>query len=157
MLTEEVKTGVRRVWDAFWSGGVSSPVTVIEQITYLLLIKRLDVPGWAELRGSGPDQLFEIVANRLFPRLLSHLEGEPGYQAALLRDAEFAVPGPAALARVVALLDRIPEGDRDGERELFEHLLDQAFADRQAAARHAPAGREVNGGDARARPGRLRR
>jgi type I restriction enzyme M protein len=126
VLAEDVRAGVKRVWDAFWSGGVTSPVTVVEQITYLLLIRRLDAPGWAELRKAGPDYLFEIVAERLFPRLLSHFQGEPGYRTALVRDAEFAVPGPAALARVFALLDRMPAGDRDGERELFEHLLDQA-------------------------------
>jgi hypothetical protein len=126
VLTEDVKAAVRRVWDTFRSGGVSSPVTVIEQITYLLLIRRLEVPGWTEMRETGPEQLFEIVAERLFPRLLSHFEGVSGYQAALLRDAEFAVPGPGALARVLALLDRVPEDDRDGERELFDYLLDQA-------------------------------
>jgi hypothetical protein len=36
------------------------------------------------------------------------------------------VPGPATLARVFALLDRIPEGERDSERELFDFLPDQA-------------------------------
>ena len=31
-----------RIWDAFWSGGISNPLEVMEQITYLLFIKRLD-------------------------------------------------------------------------------------------------------------------
>ena len=38
----EFKRQVDRVWDAFWSGGIANPVEVIEQITYLLFIKRLD-------------------------------------------------------------------------------------------------------------------
>jgi type I restriction enzyme M protein len=33
---------VARVWDAFWSGGISNPLEVIEQITYLMFIRRLD-------------------------------------------------------------------------------------------------------------------
>jgi type I restriction enzyme M protein len=33
---------VDRVWDAFWSGGISNAIEVIEQITYLLFIRRLD-------------------------------------------------------------------------------------------------------------------
>ena len=36
------KSKVDRVWDAFWSGGISNPLEVIEQITYLLFIRRLD-------------------------------------------------------------------------------------------------------------------
>jgi type I restriction enzyme M protein len=37
-----LKGKVDRVWDAFWSGGISNPLEVIEQITYLLFIRRLD-------------------------------------------------------------------------------------------------------------------
>jgi predicted nucleic acid-binding protein len=33
---------VERIWDAFWSGGISNPLEVIEQITYLLFLRRLD-------------------------------------------------------------------------------------------------------------------
>ena len=42
MITGELKGKVDRVWDAFWSGGISNPLEVIEQITYLLFIRRLD-------------------------------------------------------------------------------------------------------------------
>ena len=42
MITGELKSKVDRVWDAFWSGGIANPLEVIEQITYLLFIRRLD-------------------------------------------------------------------------------------------------------------------
>lgn len=38
MITGELKSKIDRVWDAFWSGGISNPLEVIEQITYLTLI-----------------------------------------------------------------------------------------------------------------------
>ncbi|MEU6386479.1 type I restriction-modification system subunit M N-terminal domain-containing protein [Streptomyces bauhiniae] len=38
----DLKSKVDRVWDAFWSGGISNPLEVIEQITYLLFIRCLD-------------------------------------------------------------------------------------------------------------------
>jgi type I restriction enzyme M protein len=41
-MTGELKSKVNRVWDAFWSGGISNPIEVIEQVTYLLFIRRLD-------------------------------------------------------------------------------------------------------------------
>src|SRR5689334_20400278 len=42
MLTSELRNDIDKIWEAFWTGGLSNPLTVIEQITYLLFIKRLD-------------------------------------------------------------------------------------------------------------------
>ncbi|WLE95524.1 MAG: class I SAM-dependent DNA methyltransferase [Candidatus Electrothrix communis] len=42
MITGELKSKVDSIWDTMWSGGISNPLTVIEQLTYLLFIKRLD-------------------------------------------------------------------------------------------------------------------
>jgi type I restriction enzyme M protein len=42
MLTGEIRNQIDRIWDAFWSGGISNPLEVIEQITYLLFLRRLD-------------------------------------------------------------------------------------------------------------------
>jgi type I restriction enzyme M protein len=42
VLTGTLKGQVDRVWDAFWSGGISNPLEVLEQITYLLFLRRLD-------------------------------------------------------------------------------------------------------------------
>ncbi|SHE29425.1 type I restriction enzyme M protein [Litoreibacter ascidiaceicola] len=42
MLTGAIRTQIDQIWNAFWSGGVSNPLSVIEQLTFLLFIKRLD-------------------------------------------------------------------------------------------------------------------
>ena len=42
MLTGTIRTQIDQIWNAFWSGGVSNPLSVIEQITFMLFIKRLD-------------------------------------------------------------------------------------------------------------------
>ncbi|MCU1228734.1 MAG: methylase [Acidobacteria bacterium] len=42
MLTGEIRSQIDSIWNAFWSGGISNPLEVIEQITYLLFIRRLD-------------------------------------------------------------------------------------------------------------------
>ncbi len=42
MVTGELKSQVDKIWEAFWTGGISNPMTVIEQFTYLLFIRRLD-------------------------------------------------------------------------------------------------------------------
>lgn len=42
MITGAIKSQVDQVWNAFWAGGISNPLEVIEQFTYLLFIRRLD-------------------------------------------------------------------------------------------------------------------
>ncbi len=42
MLTGDIRTRIDAIWDASWSGGISNPVEVIDQITYLLFVRRLD-------------------------------------------------------------------------------------------------------------------
>lgn len=42
MITGELKNKIDGIWDIFWSSGMTNPLTVIEQITYLMFIKILD-------------------------------------------------------------------------------------------------------------------
>ncbi|QJP98671.1 SAM-dependent DNA methyltransferase [Herbaspirillum rubrisubalbicans Os34] len=65
MLTGELKNQVNAIWDAFWSGGISNPMEVLEQITYLLFIRRLDDSH--TLEESKALMLKKPMANRVFP------------------------------------------------------------------------------------------
>lgn len=42
MITGELKNKIDGIWDIFWSSGMTNPLSVIEQITYLMFIKILD-------------------------------------------------------------------------------------------------------------------
>ena len=42
MITGEIKSQIDRVWAMIWAGGISNPLEVIEQLTYLLFLRRLD-------------------------------------------------------------------------------------------------------------------
>jgi HsdM N-terminal domain. len=42
MITGEVKNRVDRLWEMFWTGGLTNPLDVIEQITYIVFIRGLD-------------------------------------------------------------------------------------------------------------------
>ena len=42
MITGELKSQVDKIWNTFWTGGIANPITVIEQFTFLLFIRRLD-------------------------------------------------------------------------------------------------------------------
>ena len=42
MITGEMKNRVDSIWDTIWTGGITSPITILEQITYLMFMKLLD-------------------------------------------------------------------------------------------------------------------
>jgi type I restriction enzyme M protein len=42
MITSTIRNQIDAIWNALWTGGISNPLEVIEQITYLLFLKRLD-------------------------------------------------------------------------------------------------------------------
>jgi type I restriction enzyme M protein len=65
VITGELKSKIDRVWDAFWSGGISNPLEVIEQITYLLFIRRLD--DLHTLEENKANRLGKPIDRRIFP------------------------------------------------------------------------------------------
>jgi len=94
MITGELKSKVDKIWDTMWSGGVSNPISVVEQLTYLLFIKRLDelhtlkerkaqrlnqpiedpVFGsdqdhlrWSRFKDAAPESMFNTVKDEVFP------------------------------------------------------------------------------------------
>ena len=98
MITGELKSKVDRIWNTMWSGGISNPLSVIEQLTYLLFIKRLDelhtreehkaartgqpieeplftarqdALRWSRFKELAPEQMFETVRDRVFPFIKS--------------------------------------------------------------------------------------
>jgi type I restriction enzyme M protein len=42
MITGELKAKIDAIWNDFWSGGISNPLEVMDQLTFLLFIKGLD-------------------------------------------------------------------------------------------------------------------
>ncbi len=42
MITGELKNKIDSIWDTLWTAGITSPITVLEQITYLMFMKLLD-------------------------------------------------------------------------------------------------------------------
>ena len=66
MLTGELRSQINGIWNAFWSGGISNPLEVIEQITYLLFLRRLDDLHTLEERKSVT--LKKPIERRVFPK-----------------------------------------------------------------------------------------
>jgi len=150
VITGELRSKIDRVWDAFWSGGISNPLEVIEQITYLLFLRRLDMrqqlaenkarvtgtgviedpvylPGqahlrWSRFKGDEPRAMFDLVSGEVFA-FLRDLGADGSTYSHHMRDARFTIPTPALLAKVVDLADELPLDDRDTNGDLYEYLL----------------------------------
>ena len=65
MITGDIKNQIDRIWDSFWSGGISNPIEVIEQITYLLFIRRLD--DLHTLEENLANRVSQPMRRRIFP------------------------------------------------------------------------------------------
>ena len=75
MVTGELKSQIDKVWNAFWTGGIANPVEVIEQITYLLFIRRLD--DLHTLEENKANRIGEPIENRVFPEGLDETARKP--------------------------------------------------------------------------------
>lgn len=65
MITGQMRNQVDKIWDAFWSGGIANPLEVIEQITYLLFLRRLD--DLHTLEENKSVRLKKPMERRIFP------------------------------------------------------------------------------------------
>jgi type I restriction enzyme M protein len=65
MLTGDLKSKIDQIWNAFWSGGIANPIEVIEQITYLLFLRRLD--DLHTLEENKATRLKQPMERRIFP------------------------------------------------------------------------------------------
>lgn len=152
MLTGEQRSQIDRIWNAFWTGGISNPLTVIEQITYLLFIKRLDdiqlakeqkasftgkpieapvfTPEQARLRWSrfrhlDPDELYALFVqpDGVFAFMRSLGNVEGTAYNRFMKGATFMIPTPRLLTQVVDLLSDVRMDDRDTKGDVYEYLL----------------------------------
>lgn len=150
MLTGEIKNKVDNIWTTLWTAGISNPLTVIEQLTYLLFIKGLDDEQtrkekkaertgdpiksptfskdqdhlrWKNLKQLDPETMFERIRDEVFP-FIKELGGKNGstYRKHM-KGAMFLFPKPSTLARVVELMDQLDVHDRDTKGDLYEYML----------------------------------
>jgi type I restriction enzyme M protein len=66
MITGNIKNQIDLIWNSFWSGGISNPLEVIEQMTYLLFIRRLD--DLHTLEENKANRLKRPMDRRVFPQ-----------------------------------------------------------------------------------------
>ena len=149
MITGELRSKVDKIWEIFWTGGITNPLSVIEQFTYLLFIKGLDekqtdLEKNAELLGIEIDKIFsdeqenlrwqkfkqlsasdmyDMVSKKVFPFIKTMHGDKDSAFTRYMDDAIFMIPTPQMLEKIVTNIDLLPLSDGDTKGDLYEYLL----------------------------------
>ena len=152
MLTDSnLRSKIDGLWDKLWAGGMSNPMDAIEQLSFLLFLKRLDEREqdseraakrgrsvtpvfpqdeegrklrwsyWTQLPGG---EALKQVKEKVFP-FLKTLGGAGGSFAAQMENAEFKINKPALLIEACKAIDemQISAQNQDVQGDLYEYLL----------------------------------
>lgn len=151
MITGDLKNRIDGMWDIFWSSGMTNPLTVIEQVTYLMFIKILDdnelrkesnaalfdIPvadpvfdvdhqncRWSVFRNYEPQAMLDNMNQNVFPFIKNELHaGKDTAFARYMKDALFLIPQPRTLVKVVDMLDELDLNNKDIMGDVYEYLL----------------------------------
>ena len=151
MLDAELKSKINLLWNKFWSGGISNPLNAIEQMSYLIFMKRLEDEDnsreqnakllgeeftsifpknelkwsvWTQMPG---DQMIEFVRDEVFPFLRKLNGGEKSIYSKYMKNASFSIPTASLLSEAVKIINdmHIKEQNRDTKGDIYEYLLSQ--------------------------------
>lgn len=140
MLTGEIRNKIDKIWTDMWAGGITNPLTVIEQLTYLMFIRSLDekelenesmeaVSGeampkifpqdeagqamrWNKFKTKDAREIYGIVGTKVFP-FIKDMNGKNSSSfSRFMQDAMFLIPTPQVLQKIITGLD-----------ELYEHAI----------------------------------
>lgn len=152
MLTSpKLRSQVDALWDKFWSGGISNPLDAIQQMSYLIFLKRLEDmdnaragsakrrntkyvsvfdnrdkmrwSNWSQLPG---EEMLKFVRDEVF-NFLRNLGEETSSFTQHMQDAVFIIPKASLLQEAVNIIENmhISEQNIDVQGDLYEYLLGQ--------------------------------
>lgn len=151
MLTGQQRNDIDKIWKEFWQNGMTDPLSIIKQITYLLFIRSLDRQQelkekqaaklkmdvtdpiysddqrelrWNVFKTKDPEQMYRLFRKEdgVFD-FIKTIGKKGGLFAETMRYANFEINSPKLLDKVVQLLDAVKMDDRDTKGDLYEYLL----------------------------------
>ena len=176
-LTTQLKSDIDKLWTEFWTGGITNPLTVIEQISFLMFARLLDVDGdhgraqgrahqeavqgrftandaaeprWSNFKQLGRgEEMLGVVRDKVFPHFRK-LNGGTTF-AEYMQDAQLMIQKPSLLVSAVNMIDKLPHhrGRRQG-RPLRVPAQQADHGRHQRPVPHAPPHHPLHGGAARA-------
>ena len=151
MITGPLKSKIDKLWEEFWTGGITNPLTVIEQITFLMYARLLDMNEasdekraqrtkkefsrrfndkqqhirWSNLvHIESADKLMATVKDELFPYFKQSAQSQEGSLfAEFMKDAQLMVQKPSLLVKAIEMVNDLPLDKTDTKGDLYEYLL----------------------------------
>jgi type I restriction enzyme M protein len=152
MITGALRSRIDSLWTDFWTGGITNPLTVIEQITFLMYSRLLDMQErtqekraaiegkrepslfsecdqdcrWETWRHYGGPEMLPHVRDRVFPhfrRMAERSSGEGSQFAAFMKDAQLMIQKESLLVKAVNAVHDLPLEQGDTKGDLYEYLL----------------------------------
>ncbi len=146
-LTTQQKTNIDKLWTEFWTGGITNPLTVIEQISFLMFARLLDVMEttgerraertkkefhgrfkgatdprrWKNFKQKDAAEMLRVVRDEVFPHFRK-LNGGTTF-AEYMQDAQLMIQKASLLVSAVNMIDKLPITDGDAKGDLYEYLL----------------------------------
>ena len=139
MITGSIKNKIDKIWTDIWAGGITQPLTVIEQLTYLMFIRSLDEKEienesmeelgvevknkifpqtaegqsmrWSKFKDKDAREIFEIIGQKVFPFIKSINNKKTSAFSIYMEDAMFLIPTPQVLQKIITGLDELYEYD----------------------------------------------
>lgn len=144
-----IQNKIDLIWLDFANGGMTEPLSVIKQMTYLLFIKGLDevetnneqteqILGvkferifddehqdcrWSKFKNLSAPEMFNLMSTKIFPFIKNMKAGKDSSFSKYMEKAMFMVPSALVLEKVVTKLDSIPMKDRDTKGDIYEYML----------------------------------
>lgn len=139
MITGEIKNKIDKIWLDIYAGGITQPLTVIEQLTYLMFIRSLDEKEmeneslellgeegitkifpqtdegqsmrWSKFKDKDSREIYDIVSSKVFPYIKAMNNNEESAFSRYMEDAMFLIPTPQVLQKIITGLDELYEHD----------------------------------------------
>ena len=142
MITGIIKNKIDKIWTDIWAGGITNPLTVIEQLTYLMFIRSLDEKDleseqfenssgvrmdkifpqtdegqsmrWSRFKEKDPREIFEVITQFVFPYIKGLNNDNKTAFSRYMEDAMFLIPTPQVLQKIITGLDDLYQNDLTG-------------------------------------------
>lgn len=148
MITGTLRNQIDKLWTEFWTGGITNPLTVIEQISFLMFARLLDISEtraekrasrlgkpfkgqfntkqqklrWSNFKQLPAEQMLKTVRDDVFPHFRTLGNSESTF-AEYMTDAQLLIQKPSLLVSAVNMIDALPLTEGDTKGDLYEYLL----------------------------------
>ena len=148
MINSELRSKIDKLWTKFWEGGITNPLTVIEQISFLMFSRLLDIKEtreerkaartgkpikriyreneqslrWSNFKNLCADDMLKIVRDGVFPHFRNVTMNGSNF-GEYMKDSQLMILKSSLLVEAVNIINDLPLTEGDTKGDLYEHLL----------------------------------